>query len=526
MRISKELFKDIINAISDIVIIIDPKSCSIITVNKQYLDKEGLLLKDIKGKKCYEVTHKRQSECLPPDEACPMLETMKTGSVAKAEHLHYGKNNTSYYSEIITYPIFGKKGEIKAIAHISRDITERKKLEEENRRQMEKLRELAVRDPHTGLYNYRYMMERLTSEIELARRHSLNLSIMLMDIDYFKSINDVYGHQIGNRLLSDFTDFVKNLLRRTDILTRYGGEEFVAIMPQTEKRNALYIANRIIERVNNHIFKIDKISIKVKLSMGLSDFSLDSGVTTTREILDAADNALQRAKESGGNRAVLFSSMYRNIRKRAVKVDHRKEVEVLKRKIVKLGQRVDQTVLESMYAFSKSLEARDYYTAEHAERMVSIVLTIGKKMGLTKNMLESLERAAVLHDIGKIGISDAILRKKGKLSFEEYKIIKTHPQIGAEIIRAVHFLRDVAPIILHHHERVDGQGYPSGLKDGEIPLSARIVAIADAYQALTSDRPYRKAYSRKEALTILKKEAGTHFDKKIVSALLDIEKLG
>jgi len=199
-------------------------------------------------------------------------------------------------------------------------------------------------------------------------------------------------------------------------------------------------------------------------------------------------------------------------------------VDVLKRKISKLGQRVDQAVLESMYAFSKSLEARDYYTAEHADRMISIAVALGKKLGLSKQSLNNLEKSAVLHDIGKIGISDVILRKKGKLSPEEYKIIKTHPQIGAEIIRAVHFLKDVVPIVLHHHERLDGLGYPSGLKNGEIPLSARIIAIADAYQALTSDRPYRKAYSKKKALEILQKEAGLHFDKKIVDALIEIEK--
>ena len=520
MRITKDLFKGIIDAISDMVMIIDPKDYGIITVNKQYLEKEGLLLKDIKGKKCYEITHKRASYC----ENCPMLETMKTGSLARAEHLHYDKDKKMYYSEIITYPIFDRNGKIKVITNISRDITERKKLDEENRHQMEKLRELSVRDPHTGLYNYRYMMERLSSELELAKRHSLNLSVMLMDIDYFKSINDVYGHQTGNQILSELADFIKAALRASDILTRYGGEEFVAIMPQTEKRNALYIANRIIEKLNNHIFKIDKLSIKIKLSIGVSDFSSDNGLISPKEILDAADSALQRAKEPGGNRAVLFSPLYRNVKRKSTKIDHGKQVEVLKRKIVKLGQRVDQTVLESMYAFSKSLEVRDYYTAEHAERMIAIVLSIGKKMGFTKNMLENLERAAVLHDIGKIGIADTILRKKGKLTPEEYKIIKNHPQIGAEIIRAVHFLKDVVPIVLHHHERFDGQGYPSGLKNGEIPLSARIVAIADAYQALMSDRPYRKAYSKKEALNILKKEAGTHFDKEIVATLINIER--
>lgn len=522
--IDRSIFKNVIDSISDILIVIDPKDYYILTANKKYLNKQGLTLKDTRGKKCYEITHRKAAPCMPPDDECPMLETVRTGKVARAEHVHYGKGNETYYSEIITYPIFNSQGKIKAVVHLSRDIAERRRIEEENRRYVARLKEFALRDSHTGLYNYRYLMERLSAEIELSKRHSFPLSLLIIDVDYFKSINDVYGHQVGDSLLSAFAHFLKSLLRKSDVLTRYGGEEFVAIMPQTNRRNSLYIANRIIKSVNSHIFKIYKASLKIKISIGISDFSEEKKLTTTKEIFDAADMALQRAKEAGGNRVVVFSPLYKDMKAKTDKKDYKGEVQILKRKIRKLGQRVDQTVLESMYAFSKSLEARDYYTAEHAERMISVALSVGKKIGLSKDRLESLEKAAVLHDIGKIGISDTILLKKGKLTPDEYKIIKTHPQIGAEIIRAVHFLRDVAPIVMHHHEWWDGKGYPSGLKDGETPLNARIIAVADAYQALISDRPYRKAYSKKEAIKILRKEAGTHFDKKIVNTLIKIER--
>lgn len=518
------LFRAVIDNISDILIVIDPKDYSILNANRNYLEKEGLSLKDVKGKKCYEITHRRRTPCRPPDDICPLLESVKTGNVARAEHVHYGKNNQTYYSEVITYPIFDRRHKIKAIVHISRDITERRRIEEERNRYLERLKELALRDAHTGVYNYQYLMERLPAEIELAKRHASFLSVLIIDIDYFKSINDIYGHQLGDSLLLEFTNFINRLLRKSEVLARYGGEEFVVIMPRTRKRDALHMANRMIEAVNNNLFRINKIAIKLKVSIGISDFSRENRLTTTTAILDSANKALQRAKESGGNRAILFSALYRDHKKRRGKVSYKQEVEILKRKISKLGQRVDRAVLESMYAFSRSLEARDNYTAEHAETMVSIALAIGKKIGLDKHTLENLEKAAVLHDIGKIGISDAILRKKGKLTPEEYKAIKAHPQIGAEIIRAVHFLRDVVPIVLHHHERFDGKGYPSGLKNGEIPLNAQIIAIADAYQALISDRPYRKAYTKKEALKILKEEAGTHFDEQIVNALIGIEK--
>ncbi|PIQ89344.1 MAG: hypothetical protein COV72_03595 [Candidatus Omnitrophica bacterium CG11_big_fil_rev_8_21_14_0_20_42_13] len=523
-ELDSSLFNAILDSISDILIVINPKDYSIIAANRGYRRKEGLLTKDIRGKKCYEITHHKNSPCLPPKDKCPMLETLKTRRVARAEHVHYDKNGNTYYSEIITHPIFDKNGTIKAVVHLSRDITDIKRRQEETKKTMQRLQALALRDPHTGLYNYRYLMDRLSTEIEFSSRHSLSLSLIIIDIDYFKSINDAYGHAAGDRVLVEFSSFLKALLRRTDILTRYGGEEFVVIMPQTNKRDALSIANRLIAQINKQIFKVASSFIKIKVSIGIADFSVSNNLVTTKAIFDAADKALQRAKDAGGNRAAVFSELYRGKKAKTVSDDYKEDVDVLKRKISKLGQRVDQAVLESMYAFSKSLEARDYYTAEHADRMISIAVALGKKLGLSKQSLNNLEKSAVLHDIGKIGISDVILRKKGKLSPEEYKIIKTHPQIGAEIIRAVHFLKDVVPIVLHHHERLDGLGYPSGLKNGEIPLSARIIAIADAYQALTSDRPYRKAYSKKKALEILQKEAGLHFDKKIVDALIEIEK--
>ncbi|MBU4467458.1 MAG: diguanylate cyclase [Candidatus Omnitrophica bacterium] len=523
--IDKPLFEKIINNIPDILMVINPKDYSILTANKECLEKEGFSLSQIKGKKCYEITHKRATRCLAPHDRCPMLEALKTKKVVKAEHIHYDKDKKEYNVEVIAQPILSSKGEVEAVVHLSRDITEPRRQEEENRRHFEKLRELTLRDPHTWAYNYRYLMERLPVEIELSRRHALPLAILIIDIDYFKSINDVYGHQVGDALLLEFVNLTKGLLRKSDILTRYGGEEFVVIMPQTQRRDALYVAERIINKVGTNIFKIENHSIKIKISIGVAELLLgwQDRLITAKSLLDAVDKALQQAKEAGGNRAVVYSHVHKDIRHKNGRTDYKEEAKNLKRKLTKLGKRVDQVVLESMYAFSKSLEARDSYTAEHAESMIVIALSIGKKLGLDENALNNLEKAAVLHDIGKIGISDAILQKKGKLTPEEYKIIQAHPKIGAEIIRTVHFLKEVVPIVMHHHERLDGLGYPLGLCDEEIPLCARIIAIADAYQALISDRPYRKAYSKQGAFKILRQEAGWHFDRKIIKVLIEIE---
>jgi len=526
-KINNTNYLDVFNSLPDMAAIIDPKTHIIVDINNAYLKKTGLSRKDVIGRKCYELIHKRFSPCKGTLEECPLKETLKTHKAATAEHVHYDKNNSPYYVDVITSLIKGPSGKKNLILHICRIGPLLKKfsksMDEKGRKYIMQLRNLAIKDPLTGVYNYCYLMERLPIEVYRAKRYNDHFSFAFLDIDYFKSINDVYGHRVGDRLLAEFANFIRSSLRQSDVLARYGGEEFAILMTHTDKLGAQYVANRLIIKLSSHIFKIEKTEIKLKVGMGIATLSSDEYCDTYDKLLSAADKALQRAKESGSNVVATYSDLYKDKKEATDKLSPYEEVNVLKRKINRLSERVDRVVLESMYAFSKSMEARDYYTAEHAEEMVGLVLKIGKEIGLSQEMLNNLERGAMLHDIGKIGISDSILRKKAKLTPEEYQIIKMHPKIGAEIIRAIHFLKDVVPVVLHHHERWDGKGYPSGLKEREIPLLARIVGIADVYQALISDRPYRKAYFKKEALEILKKEAGTHFDKDLVEILIRLE---
>ncbi len=519
-------YLDIFNSLPDRAIIIDPKDYTVVDANRAYLKKERLNKKDVIGRKCHELIHKRFSPCKGTLGQCPLRETLKTHKSSTAEHVHYDKNNNPYYVDVVTSFIKSPSGK-NLVLHICRSgpliKSFQKIIEQKSKRYIAQLKHLAIKDQLTGVYNYRYLMERLPQEVYRAKRYNYPFSLALLDIDYFKSINDVYGHSIGDRLLAAFANFIKTALRQSDVLARYGGEEFVILMTHTDKLGAQYLANRLITKLSSHIFKIEKGEIRLKIGMGIVTLSSDEYCDTYDKLLHAADKALQRAKDSGSNVVAVYSDLYRDKKEVSHKINPYEEVDILKRKIRRLSERVDRVVLESMYAFSKSMEARDYYTAEHAEEMVSIVLKIGKEIGLNQEMLSNLERGAMLHDLGKIGISDAILRKKSKLTFEEYEMIKMHPKIGAEIIRAIHFLKDVVPIVLHHHERWDGKGYPSGLKEKEIPLLARIVGIADAYQALISNRPYRKAYSKKEALEILKKEAGLFFDKDLVDILIRLE---
>ncbi len=518
---------DIFNSLPDRALLINPKDYTIVDANKTLLKKEGLSREDVIGRKCYEVTHKRFSPCKGTFGKCPLREALKTHRTATSEHIHYDKNNNPYYVDVITSFTKGLSGKKELILHICRASplikNFNKVISEKSKRYITQLKNLAIKDPLTGVYNYRYLMERLPAEVYRSKRYNYPFSLALLDIDYFKSINDVYGHRIGDRLLTEFANFIRNSLRQSDVLARHGGGEFAVLMTHTDKLGAQYLANRIITQLSSHIFKIERAEIKLKMGMGIATLSSDENCNTHDKLLSAADKALQRAKDSGSNVVVTYSDLYKDKKEATHKISPYEEVNVLKRKISRLSERIDRVALESMYAFSKSMEARDNYTAEHAEEMVGLVLKIGKEIGLSQKLLNNLERGATLHDIGKIGISDAILRKEAKLTPEEYETIKMHPKIGAEIIRAIHFLKDVVPIVLHHHERWDGKGYPSGLKEREIPLLARIVGIADTYQALISDRPYRKAYSKKEALEILKKEAGTHFDKDLVEILIRLE---
>ncbi|MCK4905486.1 diguanylate cyclase [bacterium] len=390
-----------------------------------------------------------------------------------------------------------------------------------NKNLLNRLKELSVKDPLTGLYNYRYLEKRLSSEFKRAQRHVLPLSMIMIDIDYFKSINDAYGHQYGDQILKELGQYLKDSSRTNDVVIRYGGEEFFILLPDTNNEGAVNFGAKLLKNLGEHVFDPKGQKIRLKISMGLVSYPED-GADTQKTLMDLVDKTLRTAKELGGNRLTIFAEITKKQVNNGARKDEKESVGQMKEKLLRMENRVNQALLESICAFAKTIEAKDYYTSEHGENMVSIAVDIGKKLNVSKKDIENLKHAAILHDLGKIGIPDKILHKKGKLNEKELKKIKTHPHIGAEIIRSVHFLSAVVPIVLHHHERFDGLGYSSGLKGKDIPLGARIIAVADIYQALVSDRTYRKAYSKKEALRIIKEGTGTQFDPDVVRAFLEI----
>jgi len=413
-------------------------------------------------------------------------------------------------------------------ADLQNEIDRRKKTEEmlkeseaHYRKSNERLKQLSLRDSHTGLFNHRYLQEVIEAEFHRARRYAHPLTVIMLDIDYFKSINDVYGRQFGDLVLKQFAKQLKRMVRRYDILIRFGGAEFIIVSPGTARAQAIDLAQRLLDAFNIYNFGDKKHTVKLKLSFAVASYPEDTA-TKGAGLINLADQILNKAKEFGGNR--VYSSMDIKKQKSAVSETKKERVDIklLKAKLDKLTKRANQSLVEAIFAFAKTIELKDHYTGEHVEMTVKYAKDIARRLGLTPLEVEQIGQAAMLHDLGKIGISEKILLKKLKLTRKEFEEIKKHPQIGADIIRPVQFLHNLIPFIFYHHERWDGKGYPNGIKGEEIPIGARIIAIADVYQALTSDRPYRKAYSKKAAIKIIKDSSGMQFDPRIVDIFLKI----
>ncbi|MCM8798018.1 MAG: diguanylate cyclase [Candidatus Omnitrophica bacterium] len=343
----------------------------------------------------------------------------------------------------------------------------------------------------------------------------------MLDIDYFKSINDVYGHSFGDLVLKQLANLCRKMVRIYDTVIRYGGEEILFILPETDHSGAVNLARRILEKINNFSFGTSRQKVHLKVSMGVAAYPYDQ-VPRGMELVNLADRLLGKIKDRGGNNIFWSGSAVEE--KQIVKGKIVRDTEILKEKIDKLTRRANQSIREAIYAFARTIKLKDNYTGEHVENTVLYAVETARALGLSQEEIEKISDAAMLHDLGKIGISEKVLLKKSKLNSRELAEIRRHPLIGADILRSIHFMKGILPFIIYHHERYDGEGYPFGIKGEDIPLGARIVAIADVYQALISDRPYRKAYTKKEAMQIIKKGAGTQFDPQIVKVFLEVLK--
>lgn len=353
------------------------------------------------------------------------------------------------------------------------------------------LERLDSRDPVSGgLLTLRAFRAQLELDVQRAQRHRRPLTVAVLDIDRFRYFNLKHGYTAGDRLIGGVGAAIARHTRSHDLSCRLGGDEFAILFPETAAPGALDAVNRIIESLED----LD--------AGGIRGHSASAGVAQLAEgqgpeaLLAAAGRALEQARAAGGGHAMLASD--------------------------EEGEEAQASAAhgEVIAALASTLGERDRYTGDHSESVVDLAARVGSDLAMDAEQIGRLRTAALLHDIGKVGVPDEILHKPGPLDEAEWEIMRQHPAIGERIIRAIPGLGSIARIVRAEHERWDGGGYPDGLAGTEIPLEARIILACDAYHAMTSDRPYRAAMDHGEAFAELTAHAGTQFDPQVIEVLV------
>lgn len=369
---------------------------------------------------------------------------------------------------------------------------------------IEDLNNIANTDGLTGLYNHRYFYDSFTEQFDLCKRTGTELSLLFIDIDDFKFYNDLYGHQKGDDVLRTIAAIMKDTIRNDTFIARYGGEEFAVLLPGIGESTAVRIAERLRLAVQEYEFDGQECMPggTLTISVGVSTFP-DKAKNST-ELLKGADDACYRAKFLKKNRVEAYYSILEELQK---------DMDEPAREII-----------ASIKTLIAVINAKDKYTYRHVERVVYYCILLADKLKMGDAEKKRLVYAAYLHDIGKINISEDILMKSDKLTEEEWNILKCHPKYAVEIIENVPALRDSVPIIIEHHERYDGLGYPNGLKGEEIDPMARLLTVVDSFDAMTSLRPYQHRKSYSESIHELYRCSGSQFDPAMVQVFVELLK--
>ncbi len=381
-------------------------------------------------------------------------------------------------------------------------VAEKVKEAEKLKKESDRLKRNLYKDELTDLYNHRYLVGKLKS---LIKTRNDSLDVLIVDLDKFNVFNDVRGYDKGDIVLKEIANIMRTATQDDSNCFRYSGKAFVYLNFDKNK-SVLDLAEaiRYKVRLNTKIAALAG-STPLTVSCGVSSFPADASEALA--VISNANLAVQVAKKRGRNRIVRYSN------------DLSYELEDIS--FIKFKQ---QMIIDFMYSLANVIDMKDKYTGHHSEEVSKISVLIGEKLGLCDEDLNALRLGSILHDFGKIGMPDSIINKKGKLTDEEYNIMKAHPEKGYNIIKQVIDNKKVLEIIKYHHERIDGKGYPEQLKGDEIPYLARIVCVADAYHAMTSTRSYRSALSVESAIAELTKCRGIQFDAEIVDAFIPIVK--
>ena len=372
-----------------------------------------------------------------------------------------------------------------------REVDLERLLEEARRRIADlegQLQRQAGRDPLTGLASLPRLRSQLDMELQRARRHGRPLSLALLDIDGFRALNARHGYPAGDEVLVAVGKLFGGYTRSHDMVARTSADEFAVLMPETDSMGALQAFERLLLELE--VLEAGPVR-GVSASIGVAVFDRTQ---TPAQLMGDAATILDRARKAGGGRALATDS----------EVEDPEE-----------GKRGDV-----VGALAMALLERDRYTGEHSEAVIEMAGAVARGLGLSEDEIQLIKAAALLHDIGKVAISDDVLNKPGQLDESQWQLMRQHPVIGERILRAVPGMGVLARIVRHEHESYDGSGYPDGIAGDEIPMGSRIILACDAYHAMTSDRPYRAAMRHEDAVDELLDNAGKQFDPQVIEQLL------
>ena len=397
---------------------------------------------------------------------------------------------------------------------------------------MEKSEGYVNTDALTLLFNHRGFQEILSNEISRAETNKQKLSVLMMDICNITKINREMGHAKGDEVIKLVAENIRKNMREGDIAARYGGDELAIILPNTSVEQAKYVAEYLTYSLS--CYYIDEVG-PVKVSVGVSSYP--ECADNKEKLLILAEQAMYISKAKGykdGMSAIISSADFNFWDDVALK----SYAEVLGKRHAQLGINFEEELVTKFNAdhaipenrlieiattLAAAIDAKDPYTKDHSTCVSRFSEALARAINLPEEEVERIKLGALLHDVGKIGIPETILKKEGPLSDEEWKIMKQHPSIGAEkVLMPNPALRDLIPIVKYHHERIDGKGYPENLTNGDIPLAAKIVAIADTYHALISDRPYRRGMNIEKAISIMEEGAGSQWDADLIRTFISI----
>jgi diguanylate cyclase (GGDEF)-like protein/putative nucleotidyltransferase with HDIG domain len=356
----------------------------------------------------------------------------------------------------------------------------------------------ATHDQRTGLYNHGYIEEMLVAELKKAKNSESSFSLAMLDLDNLQNYNDAFGHMQGDKLLEFIGSFLKNESNET-IAARYGGEEFVILLPGKTSQEAFSFVNALRKKLNDSYFEGAEIFPHGCISFSAGIIAYDKSIYDKSQLFDKAAQAMYYAKAQGKNMVHIYNALsivQKNI-------DFEKDIQEIEHQL-------------------KLFLSKDIYTFQHSKRVFSYALDISDYIPLSESEKKILVLGALFHDIGKLEVPKHILKKKGKLTADEWDIIKNHVTWGREIVSSIEKYKELIPLVELHHERVDGKGYPYGLKGEEIPQLARILCIIDSFDAMTTERPYQPTRTFDEAILELRSCAGRQFDENYVEPFIQM----